>query len=87
MLPWMGVAWFDTRKQPSGLVLHSFSDGGNARRVILTKPFEGPYTVALILGLSSEKPRDSDLRATALIVDLSKVQLRNDSESLKNYRI
>ena len=56
MLPRMGVAWFDTRKQPSGLVLHSFSDGGNARRVILTKPFEGPYTVALILGLSPEKP-------------------------------
>jgi hypothetical protein len=77
MLPWMGVAWFDIRKHPSG----------NARRVILTKPFEGPYTVALILGLSPEKPRDSDLRAMALIVDLSKVQFRNDSESLKNYRI
>jgi hypothetical protein len=77
MLPWMGVAWFDIRKHPSG----------NARRVILTKPFEGPYTMALILGLSPEKPRDSDLRATARIADLSKVQLRNDSESLKNYRI
>lgn len=77
MLPWMGVAWFDIRKHPSG----------NDRRVILTKPFEGPYMVALILGLSPEKPRDSDLRARARIVDLSKVQLRNDSESLKNYRI
>jgi hypothetical protein len=87
MLPWMGVVWFDIRKHPSGRVLHSFSDGGNDRRVILTKPFEGPYMVALILGLSPEKPRDSDLRAMARIVDLSKVQLRNDSESLKNHRI
>jgi hypothetical protein len=77
MLPWMGVAWFDIRKHPSG----------NGRRGILTKPFEGPYMVALILGLSPEKPRDSDLRATARIVDLSKVQLRNDNESLKNYWI
>jgi hypothetical protein len=55
MLPWMDVYWFDIRNRPSGLVLHSFSEGGNDRRVILTKPFDGPYMEALILGLSSEK--------------------------------
>jgi hypothetical protein len=77
MLPRMDVSWFDIRKHPSG----------NGRRVILTKPFDGPYTLALILGLSPGKTRDSDLRATARIGDRSKVQLRNDNESLKNYRI
>jgi hypothetical protein len=55
MLPWMDVYWFDIRNHPSGLVLHSFSEGGNDRGVILTKPFDGPYMEALILGLSSEK--------------------------------
>jgi hypothetical protein len=87
MLLRMDVYWFDVQKHSSGLVLHSISDGGNGRRVILTKPFDGPYIAALVLGLSFGKTRDSDLRATARIGDHSKVQLRNDSESLKNYRI
>jgi hypothetical protein len=90
MLPRMDVSWFDIRKHPSGLVLRIPArpdDGGNGLRVILTKPFDGPYILALILGLSPGKTRDSDLRATACIGDRSKVQLRNDNESLKNYRI
>jgi hypothetical protein len=76
MLPRMDVVWFDIRKHPSGLVLHSPAlpdNGGNGRRVILTKPFDGPYIAALVLGLSFGKTRDSDLRATARIGDHSKV--------------
>ena len=66
MLPWMGVARVDIRKHPSGLVLHSPArpdDGGNGRREILTKPFDGPYMVALILGLSPEE--NAGLRPTS----------------------
>jgi hypothetical protein len=66
MLPWMGVAWFDIRKHPSGLVLHGPAqpdDGGNAGRVILTKSFDGPYMAALILGLSPEE--NAGLRPTS----------------------
>jgi len=90
MLPWMDVAWFDIRHHPSGRVLHSPArpnDGGNDRGVILTKPFDGPYMVALILGLSSEK--DAEFRPTSNGRDSRSFegQLRNDSESLKNYRI
>ena len=57
MLPWMGVAWFDTRKQPSGLVLHSFSDGGNARRVILTKALRWSLYFGLDLRFESRGKR------------------------------
>jgi hypothetical protein len=58
MLPRMDVPWFDIRNHPPGLVLKSPAqpdDGGNDWRVILTKPFDGPYMEALILGLSCEK--------------------------------
>ena len=66
MLPWMGVHWFGIRNHSSGLVLQSPAqpdDGGNGRRVILTKPFDGPYMEALILGLSSEK--NAEFRPTS----------------------
>jgi hypothetical protein len=53
MLLRMDVAWFDIRKHPSG----------NGRRAILTKPFDGPYIAALILGLSPEK--NAGLRPTS----------------------
>jgi hypothetical protein len=89
MLPRMDVAWFDIRKLPLGLVLHRPAqpgDGGNDRRVILTKPFDGPCIVAMILGLSLEQNAGFRPTSTAQIVDHSKVQLRNDSESLKNHR-
>jgi hypothetical protein len=55
MLPGMDVVWFDIRKHPSGLVLPRFTGGGNGRRVILTKPFDGAYVAALVLGLSLGK--------------------------------
>jgi hypothetical protein len=90
MLPWMDVPWFDIRNHPPGLVFHGPAqpdDGGIDWRAILTKPFDGPYMEALILGLSSEKNTGFRPTSTARIVDHSKVLLRNDSESLKNYRI
>jgi len=79
MPPRRDVAWFDIPKHPDGLVLHSFGDGGDCRRVILTKPFDGRYMTALILGLSPEKHAGFRPTSNGRIVDHSKVQLRNDS--------
>ena len=74
-----GCRLVDIRKHPYGLVLHRFSDGGYDRRGILTKPFDGPYMAALVLGLSPEKNAGFRPTSNGRIVDHSKVQLRNDN--------
>jgi hypothetical protein len=89
MLPRMDVAWFDIRTHSFGRALPNPAQpdaGGIVQRVILTKPFDGPCMAAMILGLSPETNAGFRPTSTAQIVDHSKVQLRNDSESLKNYR-
>jgi hypothetical protein len=60
MPPRMDVAWFDIRNHPFGLVPPNPAQpdqGGSDRRVILTKPFDGPCIAAMILGLSPETRR------------------------------
>ena len=74
-----GCRLVDIRKHPCGLVLHRFSGGGHDRRAILTKPFDGPYMAALVLGLSPEKNAGFRPTSNGRIVDHSKVQLRNDN--------